>query len=203
MKLAPAAPANGDSGARTAERPTPPHGRSTFSCGHRQNRYRSRTDRFTASKTEHGALTWRADFVGRCRPSVTTSATRRPLSRALWIEPPRPTRSRSRENHHRGVGPVRRDLRPPLEPSNHLDTERQHGPTAGGSPFETLNAFTKRRENRRQCGDTHVLSTTLLSDGTFPFCSFCVIESIAPRRTRTSVGDGRRGECVALSGRHG
>jgi hypothetical protein len=38
-----------------------------------------------------------------------------------------------------------------------LNAERQHGPRTRGSPFETLNALSKRRENRKGSGRAHVL----------------------------------------------
>ena len=38
-----------------------------------------------------------------------------------------------------------------------LNAERQHGPTSRGSPFETLNALSKRLENRKRNRRAHVL----------------------------------------------
>jgi hypothetical protein len=38
-----------------------------------------------------------------------------------------------------------------------LNAERQHGSKTRGSPFETLNALSKRRENRNGSGRAHVL----------------------------------------------
>src|SRR5258707_4005454 len=38
-----------------------------------------------------------------------------------------------------------------------LNAERQHGPRTRGSPFETLNALSKCRENRKGGGRAHVL----------------------------------------------
>ena len=40
---------------------------------------------------------------------------------------------------------------------NRLNAERQHGPRTRGSPFETLNALSKRLENRKGSGRAHVL----------------------------------------------
>ena len=40
---------------------------------------------------------------------------------------------------------------------NRLNAEWQHGPRTRGSPFETLNALSKRRENRKGSGRAHVL----------------------------------------------
>src|SRR5258706_10260142 len=38
-----------------------------------------------------------------------------------------------------------------------LNAERQYGPRTRGSPFETLNAVSKCRENRKGSGRAHVL----------------------------------------------
>jgi hypothetical protein len=48
-------------------------------------------------------------------------------------------------------------------PVNRLDAERQHGPIARCFPSETLNAFTKRCENRKRREGAHVLSTSRLA----------------------------------------
>src|SRR5258708_3578968 len=43
---------------------------------------------------------------------------------------------------------------------NRLNAEWQHGPRTRGSPFETLNALSKRLENRKRSRRAHVPCTT-------------------------------------------
>jgi len=62
-------------------------------------------------------------------------------------------------------------------PVNRVNAERQYGPMTRGSSFETLNALSKRLENRKGRGRAHVL-VQLLGNDMFTFCSFRAKESI-------------------------
>ena len=60
---------------------------------------------------------------------------------------------------------------------NRVNAERQYSPMTRGSSFETLNALSKRLENRKGRGRAHVL-VQLLRNEVFTFCSFRAKESI-------------------------
>jgi hypothetical protein len=69
-------------------------------------------------------------------------------------------------------------------PIDRLDTERQHGPRARCSLFETLNAFTKFCENRKRRGGAHVLSTTHLAMMSSLFVLFALSSQSEQARER-------------------
>lgn len=70
---------------------------------------------------------------------------------------------------------------------NRFNAERQHGPMARGSPFETLNAFPKRVEDRKGSGRAHVL-VQLIGE---IICSLCVLFMLESQLESVTLRDER------------
>jgi hypothetical protein len=86
-----------------------------------------------------------------------------------------------------------------------LNAERQHGPRTRGSPFETLNAFSKRRENRKGSGRAHILVQLIgemICSLFVPFKLKSQLESESRRDEHRSTPSLRRMHC-AQNERHG